>query len=220
MMAIPDDQQELKDQANVFYKAGEYTQAIKLYSDCISLDDENPTFYLNRAAALMMTKDFQRAIMDGRKVLSLDPDSIKAYFRVAKCYMSLGNVRESIQQLRQASSLFSGKSAALSSEAAITKELSIAVDIQEKLDKYDALYAKGEFEEALKQLDKCCMLVDPNLAGKCDVFSSSQSRINDIDLVNISLRWRVMRADCFIGSRHLDEANLIAVKVWVSIINS
>lgn len=187
--------------------------AIKLYSECINLDDENPTFYLNRAAALMMTREFQRAIMDGRKVLSLDPSSIKAYFRVAKCYMSLGNVLESIQQLKQASVLFSGKQAEKASEAAIAKELATAEDIQEKLVKYDAFYADGEFEEALKQLDMCCLLVDPNLVGKQDKFSSSQSRLNDVDLGNISLRWRVMRADCFIGSRHLDEANLIAVKV-------
>jgi DnaJ family protein C protein 7 len=193
--------------------------AIKLYTDCINLDDENATFYLNRAAALMMTRDFQRAIMDGRKVLSLDPNSVKAYFRVAKCYMNLGNVRESIQQLKQAQALFSGKSTSPQSEAAIAKELKNAEDINEKLEKYDAFFANGEFEDALKQLDMCCLLVDPALTDKQDVFSSSQSRLNDVDLINISLKWRVMRADCFIGSRHLDEANLIAVKVLLPLIS-
>lgn len=56
------------------------------YSECVKLDESNPTYYLNRCAALMMSGDFQAAIQDARKALTLDPNSVKALFRMSKWF--------------------------------------------------------------------------------------------------------------------------------------
>lgn len=133
--------------------------------------------------------------------------------------MNLGNVDESIRCLKQGKAIVVGKPHHQMSDTQISKELVTAEKIFENMRNYDQLLDQNQFEEALKLLDKCCVLVDPSLSDKMSVFlASSQSRINDADLKNISIKWRLMRGECFLGSRHLDEANLIATKVCFNVL--
>lgn len=63
---------------------------------------------------------------------------------------------------------------------------------------------------ALASLDKACLLVDPSLATKSHYGTSGFSQFDDSELVNIALKWRLMRVECLIGVRQLDEANIVA----------
>jgi hypothetical protein len=67
-----------------------------------------------------------------------------------------------------------------------------------------------EYANGLDALDKACLLVDPSLGQKMHYGTSGFSQFDDSELVNISLKWRLMRVDCLIGVRQLDEANIVA----------
>src|SRR5947209_2350912 len=58
------------------------------------LDPNSPTYYNNRAAALMMLKKTKEALNDCKSAISLDSTLIKAYLRCAKCNFLLGNLTE------------------------------------------------------------------------------------------------------------------------------
>lgn len=156
---------ELKQLANELYKNQKYSEAIDLYSQCINLFPETSTFYLNRSAAYMMTGDFKRAIADSRKCLSLDPMAAKAYFRIAKCFMNLGNVNESISQLNFAKSAISPRSHPSASQQ-FTRELYTCNKIKQNIERFEGFFEKGLFNDALTALEICCVLVDPELKDK------------------------------------------------------
>ncbi|CAG8524092.1 17050_t:CDS:2, partial [Acaulospora morrowiae] len=86
--------EEAKVAANEQYKNGNYEEAIVLYTQAIELDTTSPTYYTNRAAALMMLKRSKEALEDCQRALSLDPSSFKALLRGAKCNFVLGNLSE------------------------------------------------------------------------------------------------------------------------------
>ena len=63
---------------NEYFKTGEYSTAIDLYTQCIQLCPEDATFYGNRAAAYLMDKKYQSALTDALKAIALDPKAEKA----------------------------------------------------------------------------------------------------------------------------------------------
>lgn len=105
--------EEVKAQANSAYKLKDYKEASRLYSSAIGIlmmksslfqemDPTNATYFSNRAAAQTMLKDYNGAINDCRRAIMIDELFIKAYSRVAKCYVSIGNVSEAVVQLASA----------------------------------------------------------------------------------------------------------------------
>ena len=45
--------EELKSQANEYFKAEKYPQAIELYTQCIQLNPNNAVYYANRSIAYL-----------------------------------------------------------------------------------------------------------------------------------------------------------------------
>src|SRR5436853_5554545 len=76
------------------------------------LDPNSPTYYNNRAAALMMLKKTTDALNDCKRAIYLDSTSIKAYLRCAKCNFSLGNLTEAERMYTQALNMDSTSSQA------------------------------------------------------------------------------------------------------------
>ncbi|KAJ3050882.1 hypothetical protein HK097_008147, partial [Rhizophlyctis rosea] len=74
--------EELKGQGNKAIGAKKYADAVKLYSQAIELDPENPLYYGNRAAAYSQTGEHQKAVDDGLKSVTLDPNYGKGYSRL------------------------------------------------------------------------------------------------------------------------------------------
>uniref|UniRef100_A0A1B0DR43 Uncharacterized protein n=1 Tax=Phlebotomus papatasi TaxID=29031 RepID=A0A1B0DR43_PHLPP len=79
-----------KDLGNEQYKIKNYSAALKLYSDAISLCPNLPAFFGNRAACHMMLGDYKQALSDARQAIDLDPSFEKGFIRIAKCCLMLG----------------------------------------------------------------------------------------------------------------------------------
>lgn len=53
---------------------GQFDRAVELYTDAINLDPQNHVLYGNRSAALIRTRQFERALEDGRYAVQLQPN--------------------------------------------------------------------------------------------------------------------------------------------------
>ena len=53
---------------------GEFELAVELYTDAINLDPQNHVLYGNRSAAFIRTRQFERALEDGRYAVQLQPN--------------------------------------------------------------------------------------------------------------------------------------------------
>ena len=95
-----------KDKGNEAFKAGNYREAIRLYSEAIRLDDSQAAFYTNRAAAYLMSPQGEagadRAFQDCKSAISRDPKFFKAWARGGKSLARLGKFDEALDFLCKA----------------------------------------------------------------------------------------------------------------------
>ncbi|KAJ8309099.1 hypothetical protein KUTeg_013973 [Tegillarca granosa] len=85
--------EEIKEQANQFFKNEDYNQAITLYTQAIELNPYVASYYGNRSFAYLRTECFGYALTDATKALKLDRGYIKAYYRRATANMALGKFK-------------------------------------------------------------------------------------------------------------------------------
>ncbi|XP_034937043.1 WD and tetratricopeptide repeats protein 1-like [Chelonus insularis] len=89
---LPKDIEDMKKEANAKFEQQEYTFAINLYNRAINLLSSAAILYANRAAIYMKRRwdgDMYSALRDCQKALQLDPDHVKAHFRLARCLHEL-----------------------------------------------------------------------------------------------------------------------------------
>ena len=76
---------ELKNQGNVFINNSKYREALALYDQALSLDIDRVNVIvpvlLNKALAHLKLEEFGKSIEASTRVLTLDPNNIKALFR-------------------------------------------------------------------------------------------------------------------------------------------
>jgi Flp pilus assembly protein TadD len=80
---------ELKDQGNQAFQAGDVQGAIKFFSQAIDLDPDNHVYYSNRAAAYMKADSKSKALHDAEKCVELAPTWSKGYSRLGAAQQSL-----------------------------------------------------------------------------------------------------------------------------------
>lgn len=85
--------EELKTQANDYFKAKDYENAIKFYSQAIELNPSNAIYYGNRSLAYLRTECYGYALGDATRAIELDKKYIKGYYRRAASNMALGKFR-------------------------------------------------------------------------------------------------------------------------------
>ncbi|XP_077432868.1 WD and tetratricopeptide repeats protein 1 isoform X2 [Vanacampus margaritifer] len=105
---LPPHLEKIKQQANDAFAQQHWTQAIQLYSLGIHHSSSNAMLYGNRAAAYMKRKwdgDHYDALKDCLKALTLNPEHLKAHFRLARCLFELKYVPEAQDCLKD----FKGK---------------------------------------------------------------------------------------------------------------
>lgn len=84
-------------QANYLFEKAEYTLAIKAYNEAIHIH-KCSVLFSNRAAAYIKRKwhgDVYAALKDCVTALKLDPNHMKAHFRLAVCLYELGKLKDS-----------------------------------------------------------------------------------------------------------------------------
>ncbi|KAK6636150.1 hypothetical protein RUM43_009802 [Polyplax serrata] len=92
-----DQVQILKDKGNAALNANNFEEAIKNYSEAISIDGKNHVLYSNRSAAYAKCKKYELALQDAEKTVELKPDWGKGYSRKGSALAYLGKYDESIK---------------------------------------------------------------------------------------------------------------------------
>jgi serine/threonine-protein phosphatase 5 len=86
-----------KEQANVFFKAGNYERAVELYTKAIELNPQVVAYYGNRSIAYLRTECYGYALEDATKAIELDKSYVKGYYRRAASNMALGKLKLSLR---------------------------------------------------------------------------------------------------------------------------
>ncbi|KAF1958321.1 TPR-like protein [Byssothecium circinans] len=124
------DAEEYKAAGNKFFKIKDYAAAIKEYTKAIEADPKNPTYYSNRAAALMSANRFIEALEDCKTADELDPGNMKIGLRMGRLYTSLGRPDEAL--------------AAYQSINATAKDMQPALNMQRHLRQAEEILKNGQ----------------------------------------------------------------------------
>ena len=87
---------EFKDQGNNYVKEKKYKEALECYSKAIELDPNDPILYSNRSLMHINLNEFEPALVDADKAISLKPDYGKGYLRKGKALASLQRTKEAL----------------------------------------------------------------------------------------------------------------------------
>ena len=85
-----------KDKGNSLVKEKKYKEALDCYSKAIELDPNDPILYSNRSAMHLNLSEFDEAINDAEKAISLKPDYAKAYLRKGKALEGQQRIQEAL----------------------------------------------------------------------------------------------------------------------------
>lgn len=92
--------QTYKDEGNLAFKSGKYTDAVEHYTKAIAYLKEK-TFYTNRALAFIKLCKYQKAAKDCEEAIKIDKGFAKAYLRLAECQMATGLLKEAVDTLNK-----------------------------------------------------------------------------------------------------------------------
>ena len=114
---------QLKEKGNQYFKEGNYTEALKYYTKCVDLEKQNLIAYLNRAICFVKLKDGVNALNDCNFVLKQDSKNVKALYRRALASKLLGNLNDSIRDLKELIQIEPKNTIAIKDLTDIEKEL-------------------------------------------------------------------------------------------------
>ena len=93
--------ERLKQRGNIKYNSEDYTSAIRLYGRAVRLVPDNPTYLLNRAAALIMVERYEDAISDSMEATRTNPMLVKGYLRAGRSMLALGRTTDAREQFQK-----------------------------------------------------------------------------------------------------------------------
>ena len=94
-----------KEQANQYFKEGNYDNAIKIYTQMLESDENNHVLLSNRSIAYIKIEQFNNALVDAIKCTKLKPDWSKAWGRVGAALYSLDKFDEALVAYNKANEL-------------------------------------------------------------------------------------------------------------------
>ncbi|KAI7850995.1 hypothetical protein BDC45DRAFT_546399 [Circinella umbellata] len=171
--------EEIKAKGNQEFKAGNYNEAVKLYSEAIEASPKTATYYANRAAALTMQGKYKEAYADCRSATELDPTNIKAFLRAGKCQLNLGNLEEATRQYEQAYQLDNNN-------AQTQRECQTLQSVKQYIGQMEAFMNGNQYGLAGNSLDRA---------------------ITFIDSERVPVKWNIWKAECALGQKKWSEAS-------------
>ncbi|XP_059485390.1 WD and tetratricopeptide repeats protein 1 [Neocloeon triangulifer] len=142
----------LKETANGYFKSRSYFKAVKIYNEAIALCPNSAVLYANRAAAFMKRKwegDDYAAYRDCATALALQPDYMKAHFRLISCLTALHKPDLAIKSLAEFAEKFPDE--ILSSEY---KKLAGDIESDQELLSKIETENKGDAEEETESVQQ------------------------------------------------------------------
>jgi tetratricopeptide (TPR) repeat protein len=105
-LAFYDDQTKaVMEKAGEAFAKGDYTAAIRYYTEVLATDPDFDDALYSRASAYNNTGHFSKAIADYSKFLKFNPDSADAYYSRGKSYEGMGDYQNAIADYNQAITL-------------------------------------------------------------------------------------------------------------------
>lgn len=97
---------EIKDKGDTFFRAGNYSEAQKMYTEALKVNEMNKMFkaklLFNRALMESKLGNFLNSIDDCTDALGLNPKYLKVILLRAKCYNEMENYRDAINDYEMA----------------------------------------------------------------------------------------------------------------------
>ena len=84
---------------NEHFTTSRYPQAAEAYTAAIEKNPQSAVYFSNRAATFLKMEQFGLAMRDAKQGIALDSKYVKAYYRLASSYMSLGKFKLRLQIL-------------------------------------------------------------------------------------------------------------------------
>ncbi|XP_064647220.1 dnaJ homolog subfamily C member 7-like [Lineus longissimus] len=140
--------EEKKALGNDAYLNKNYKDALKLYSDAITLCPTCAAYYGNRSATLMMLGRYREALDDAMQSVLIDDGFVKGHIRQAKCLLALGDALSSERTYIRVLELDP-------SNATAREEVQLAKAVREYEESAARDFAKGDFRRALYCIDRC-----------------------------------------------------------------
>ena len=94
---------ELKAEANTLYGQRQYQRAAELYTEALEHAPDNAILYANRSACWVRLESAGSAMADATKAIELDPEYVKAYYRLGSAHLALGNYKLALNDFAQVS---------------------------------------------------------------------------------------------------------------------
>ncbi|KAK9148001.1 hypothetical protein Scep_006758 [Stephania cephalantha] len=88
--------EEAKAKGNAAFSSGNFTEAVRFFSEAIDLAPTNHVLYSNRSAAHASLSDFSQALADAQKTVELKPDWSKGYSRLGAAHLGLGAFNDAV----------------------------------------------------------------------------------------------------------------------------
>jgi len=92
---------ELKDLGNKAFSEKQYSRSIDYFSKAIEQDPNNHVLYSNRSASHAAMREYEKALEDAERVVTLKPDWPRGYGRKGAALMGLGDFDEAINTYKQ-----------------------------------------------------------------------------------------------------------------------
>ncbi|MEE6512041.1 hypothetical protein FKM82_018932 [Ascaphus truei] len=89
--------EELKAQANEYFRVKDYDRAVQYYTQAIALSQDSAIYYGNRSLAYLRTECYGYALADASRAIQLDAKYIKGYYRRATSNMALGKFKAALK---------------------------------------------------------------------------------------------------------------------------
>lgn len=87
---------EAKAKGNAAFSAGDFSTAVRHFSDAIELAPTNHVLYSNRSAAYASLHQYSEALVDAKKTVELKPDWPKGYSRLGAAHIGLGDYEAAV----------------------------------------------------------------------------------------------------------------------------
>ncbi|PNT54068.1 hypothetical protein POPTR_001G119500v4 [Populus trichocarpa] len=93
--------EEAKAKGNAAFSTGDYTAAVKHFTNAIALSPTNHVLYSNRSAAHASLHNYADALQDAKKTVELKPDWSKGYSRLGAAHLGLHQIQDAISAYKK-----------------------------------------------------------------------------------------------------------------------
>lgn len=92
---------DLKDQGNAAFRAGDFHRAMDLYTQAVALDRSNSVCFHNRAVCKLKLADYAGAVADAEEAISWNQAYVKAYSTKGSALLHLSRNAEAVDTFKR-----------------------------------------------------------------------------------------------------------------------